>query len=100
MMRTQTRKITKSHWLNRVVRSAALWSFAAGIASADIRLPAIIGSHMVIQQEGAAPIWGWADPGEAIEVKASWSSNTEKVIAGAEGKWRVSLQTPAAGGPH
>jgi sialate O-acetylesterase len=98
-MRTQPDMRTKSHRLHPVFLVASISLFVVGIASADIRLPAIIGSHMVMQQESAASIWGWADPGETVEVKASWSSNTEKATAGADGKWSVSLQTPVAGGP-
>ena len=31
---------------------------------ADVRLPAIFGDHMVLQQEVKIPVWGWADPGK------------------------------------
>ncbi len=37
------------------------WSTAA---SAAVKLPAVIGSDMVLQQGVALPIWGWADKGE------------------------------------
>jgi sialate O-acetylesterase len=30
-------------------------------ATADVRLPAIIGSHMVLQQNTTVKIWGWCD---------------------------------------
>jgi sialate O-acetylesterase len=86
--------------LHQAVRFAAFWFFAAGIAWADIKLPAIIGDHMVMQQTSKAPLWGWADPGETVEVKASWSSKPVRVTAGENGKWRVDVQTPAAGGPY
>lgn len=55
---------------------------------------------MVMQQMTAAPLWGWADPGESIEVRASWLSNPKTIAAGEDGRWRVKLQTPAAGGPY
>ena len=33
-------------------------------ALADVRLPAIMGDHMMLQQQIGAPLWGWADSGE------------------------------------
>ncbi len=70
-------------------------------ASADVRLPAVIGSHMVLQQQMAAPIWGWADAGEAIEVTASWDAALKtSTVANAQGAWKVTLATPKAGGPY
>ena len=38
--------------------------------SADIRLPAILGSHMVLQQKSEVNLWGWCAPSEKIIVKA------------------------------
>jgi sialate O-acetylesterase len=35
---------------------------------AGVRLPAIVGDHMMLQQQIGAPIWGWADPGETVTV--------------------------------
>ncbi|MCG3124802.1 MAG: hypothetical protein GIKADHBN_03289 [Phycisphaerales bacterium] len=53
---------------------------------------------MVLQQEGAAPIWGWADPGEQVTVTASWLGAPVKTTADANGRWAVTLTTPAASG--
>ena len=35
---------------------------------ADVTLPAIINSQMVLQRDTKAPVWGWADAGEKISV--------------------------------
>src|SRR5208283_2845999 len=35
---------------------------------AQLKLPAIIGDHMVLQQKQADPIWGWDKPGATINV--------------------------------
>ena len=32
-------------------------------ARADVKLPALFGDHMVLQQEATLPVWGWAEPG-------------------------------------
>ncbi|HEV7622287.1 MAG TPA: sialate O-acetylesterase, partial [Flavisolibacter sp.] len=56
---------------------------------------------MVLQQKMNVPIWGWASPGEKVNVTASWSRNiTLKTLAGPDGKWMVKLKTPRAGGPY
>jgi len=68
-------------------------------AHADIRLPSILGDHMVLQQQTDAAIWGWARPGETVRVSGSWDGATIETIAGQDGSWRVALATPAAGGP-
>ncbi len=70
------------------------------ILYADIRLPFIISSNMVIQQNTQVPIWGWADVGEKIKIKVSWSSIDTTVIANERGEWMVKLKSPAAGGPY
>lgn len=58
-------------------------------AFADVRLPAIFGDHMVLQREGAVPVWGWADAGEKVTVKAG--SDQAETTAGEDGKWMVRL---------
>jgi sialate O-acetylesterase len=74
---------------------------AVNSASAELRLPALIADHMVLQQQMAVPIWGWADPGEQVTVSASWSlSKPVSSAADIDGKWRVTLDTPKAGGPY
>jgi sialate O-acetylesterase len=62
---------------------------AAGSLRADVRLPAIFGNHMVLQQNIKVPVWGWADPGESITV--ALGGQTAKTAADANGKWRVDL---------
>ena len=72
-----------------------LFLFQALLASADVRLPAIFGSHMVLQQTTKIPVWGWADAGEAVTVTVG--DHTAKTTADANGKWRVDLDPFPAG---
>lgn len=67
---------------------------------ADVRLPAIIGSHMVMQQNTDVKIWGWADPGEKISVSTNWDTATITTTGANNAKWSLLLKTPAAGGPY
>jgi len=57
-------------------------------ASADIRLPSLFGDHMILQQDSSNTIWGWADAGEKVTVKASWGATTT-TTADDDGKWRL-----------
>ena len=63
---------------------------------ADVKLPPVIGSGMVLQREMAVPVWGWAEAGE--EVTVSFAGQTKKTKAGNDGKWTVSLDPLKANG--
>ena len=65
---------------------------------AEIRLPAIIGDHMVIQQGKPVSIWGWAEPGEEVSIRLS--GQEMKARASGDGGWRVIFPAlKADGGP-
>jgi len=66
-------------------------------AHADVKLPAIFGDNMVLQQGIVAPIWGKADPGENVTI--SVSGQTVSTTADASGKWKLKLQPLKSGGP-
>jgi alpha-L-fucosidase len=74
-------------------------TLGASVAVGDVRLPAIIGSGMVLQRETEVSLWGWAEVGERVRVKAEWSPEEAAATAGEDGTWRVRVRTPAAGGP-
>ena len=65
---------------------------------AEVRLPAIFGDHMVLQQNQRDRIWGWADPDEAITVSIERQSRSTQADKG--GRWLVELDPLPAGGPH
>jgi sialate O-acetylesterase len=67
---------------------------------AAIRLPAVIGSNMVLQQQSTVKLWGWAGPGEKIAITTSWNNKTDSLKATRDANWQLSVQTPAAGGPY
>jgi len=68
--------------------------------NAAVRLPNIIGSHMVLQQKSTVKIWGWAAPGETVKIKASWDTTTYIATTNNSAKWLTNIKTPAAGGPY
>ncbi|MHC4761353.1 MAG: sialate O-acetylesterase, partial [Planctomycetota bacterium] len=73
---------------------------AVNSAAAALRLPALITDHMVLQQQMAVPLWGWAESGEEIRVKGSWQADESIAVADRDGKWTLTLETPQAGGPY
>ncbi len=66
--------------------------FAIALAPAlraELKLPAIIGDHMVLQQKQSNPIWGWDTPGTKVTV--TFSGQTKSGTAGSDGRWEVKL---------
>jgi len=78
----------------------ALFVFLNTAALANVTLPAIIGSNMVQQQQSEAALWGKAARNARVTVTTSWNKRQYTVKAGADGAWKVKVQTPAAGGPY
>jgi len=67
---------------------------------AEVRLPAIIGNHMVLQQKSRVKLWGWCEPGEKIKINSTWDTTSYYTTGSTEAKWLTEIQTPAAGGPY
>jgi sialate O-acetylesterase len=76
--------------------SAACVLILACPLRADIKLPAVLGSHMVLQQNSEARLWGWGRPGEKVLISTSWSTLPAEAITDALGRWRAAVKTPAA----
>ena len=61
------------------------------VVSAEVKLPNVIGSDMVLQRDLPVPIWGWAEAGEKVTV--SFGGQTKSTEAGDDGKWMVKLDS-------
>ena len=83
-----------------LILSLILLLIGAGTAVADVKLPAVIGDNMVLQQGGKVSIWGWAEPGEEVMAGVSWHSMKWAVTADKDGKWSFQMTPPEAGGPY
>lgn len=66
-------------------------------AMANVSLSSIFTDNMVLQQQSDVPLWGKADAGEKIKVSTSWNDQAYETAAGADGKWMLKVNTPAAG---
>jgi sialate O-acetylesterase len=69
----------------------------ASTALSDVKLPAVLSSHMVLQRDMPVPVWGTAGAGEKVTVK--FRAQEKSVVADAQGQWRVRLDALQAGGP-
>ncbi len=78
----------------------ALLILVPAFLRAEVKLPAIFGNHMVLQQQTDAAIWGTATPGKTVKVTTSWDRKSYNSRAGADGNWKVKVKTPVAGGPY
>ena len=64
-------------------------------AAAKVKLPALMGDNMVLQQQADARLWGWADAGATVRVTTSWDQQTRACRADGEGRWLLTVPTPA-----
>jgi sialate O-acetylesterase len=71
---------------------------SASLAVGEVKLPAVIGDNMVLQQSTQAAIWGQAAAGEEVTVTLAGKKTSAK--ADDAGNWSVKLKTPKAGGPY
>lgn len=69
-------------------------------ANAEIRLPYFFGDNMVLQQKTMAPMWGDARPNTTIKIFTGWDKKNYKIQTGQNGKWKIFITTPSAGGPY
>jgi sialate O-acetylesterase len=86
------------HYPNRVLFVFLSLIVGNSLLQAEVSLPSIFSDHMVLQRNQENPVWGWAKPGEEIEVEINGQSHSTK--ADAKGNWKVNLKPMPAGGPH
>jgi sialate O-acetylesterase len=85
----------------KIIKVQGIFILTLGLISnlllADVRLPAVIESNMVLQQNKPLKIWGWADAGENISVQIEDKKGETKTDN--NGEWQVELPPLKAGGP-
>jgi sialate O-acetylesterase len=67
------------------------------LAHADVTLPKVLASHMVVQRNLPVHIWGWAKENEPVSV--TFRGETKSTTTNERGQWSVYLAPGAAGGP-
>ena len=84
------------------IRLFLIFAFALGCieTSAKVKLPDILGNHMVLQQNTIINLWGSTDPGRKVRITTSWNNAVYTVKANTEGDWHAEVRTTVAGGPY
>ena len=91
--------------LRRLAAGLTLVLAAAAPAAADVKLPALFSDNMMLQAGQPVPVWGTADPNEAVEVRvtatktkagegaasAEAATQTQRTTADAQGHWKITL---------
>jgi sialate O-acetylesterase len=65
---------------------------------ANVSLPRFISNGVVLQREVLIPIWGWANPGEKVQV--SFKGKNYYTTTNANRKWNIQLDISSPGGPY
>jgi len=63
-------------------------------ATAQVKLPALVGDNMVLQQNAKVNLWGWASPNEKINIQLGWQDSNVEIIAKPDGTWKTAVNTP------
>ncbi|MEP0367354.1 MAG: sialate O-acetylesterase [Cyclobacteriaceae bacterium] len=71
-----------------------------GSVLAEVKLPAIFGSNMVLQRNREVAIWGKADAKSTVTMTTSWNDQSYKTKSDKEGNWKIKVTTPDDGGPY
>lgn len=69
------------------------------ISTAQTTLGTVFGDGMVLQQQKGIHLWGTDNVDAKISVVSSWGG-TANTTTSKNGKWKLQLSTPVAGGPH
>lgn len=72
------------------LRPAAVSTAASTGKPVALRLPNLVGDHMVLQAGEAVRLWGWAVPGEPVHVR--FAGQSSGALADAEGRWELFLE--------
>ena len=67
-------------------------------AMAGVRIPKLFSDNMVLQRDQPIKVWGWANPGEKINI--SFLKDTYSTVADAQSRWEIMLKAAPAGGPY
>ena len=69
----------------------------SALSAHALNIPEIFSDHMMLQQQAEARLWGWAAPGNAVNVETSWDGKQYTVKADKKtGRWDVKVNTPEA----
>ena len=74
--------------------------FLSANSFAQLRLPSVLSSGMVLQQNDSVNFWGWGYNGQQVKITGSWDNSTTSGVISNVGKFSFKIKTPSAGGPY
>ena len=87
----------KTTFMKKILLLAVIL-LTASFAEAEISLPQLFQSGMVLQRGKIIPIWGKATPGELVTIR--FNKKQYVTTADTNGNWRINLPKMKAGGPY
>lgn len=79
-----------SCWMNPIRGLAAILMLCVADARGDVSVSPLFGDNMVLQRDIEVPVWGTADPGEAVVV--SIGGQEARAVADSQGIWSAKLR--------
>lgn len=67
---------------------------------AEVTLPAIVSSNMVLQRNTTVTLWGWANAGKEITIETSWSNTALSATTDSAGHWKIAIKTTSSKDPQ
>lgn len=86
--------------MRTIIVSILLAGLFSLTAFGKVKLPAVIGNNMVLQQKASVALWGTGKPAATVIITTGWNNKKYTVTADDAGNWRTRVSTPAAGGPY
>lgn len=77
---------------------SAIMALMAFAAMAEVKLPSILGSDMVLQRNTEVNLWGTADDGSSVTVVTSWNGNLSVAIAASNTYGTIQFTTSDSNG--
>lgn len=77
---------------------SALFLLLTFASKAEVKLPQLIGNHMVLQRNTKLKIWGWAAQGERVTI--SFNGKKISTLTSKDNKWLIVFPAMQAGGPY
>ena len=84
--------------INHILITCLILFMLPVLVQANIKLPLLLSNGMVLQRDTKLIIWGWASPGEKVQVRIN--KKTISTVTDSNGNWKVSLPPMKAGGPY
>lgn len=77
-----------------------LMAIASPRMHAEVKLPSFFTDNMVVQQNAILSVTGEASPSSTVTFRSDWPGGKGETKADSEGRFRMRIATPPAGGPY